>query len=100
MCPCWLQTCSPPPASAPPVAGVRGVCHQAQFCFVFLMVVSLPQLKLNKTKEKLPSLKHYFIVKIFLGVVIVKQGKVFMLGKLYNDLALLRLNFPDQKVTL
>lgn len=58
------------------------MCHQAQFCFVFFMVVSLPQLKLNKTKEKLPSLKHYFIVKIFLGVVIVKRGKVFMLGKL------------------
>lgn len=73
------------------------MCHQAQLVF---MVVFLPRLKLNKTKEKLSSLMHYCIMKIFLGVIIEKWGKVFLLGKLYNDLTLLRLSFPDQNVIL
>lgn len=46
------------------------------------MAVSLPQLKLNKTKENSSSLKHYFIMKIFLGIIIVKWRNVFMLGTL------------------
>lgn len=92
ICPGWPQTWNPPPPSGSPVVGVRGVCHQAQLVF---MVVFLPQLKLNKTKEKLSSLKHYCIMKIFLGGT-KKWGKV--LGN--YDLALLGLGFPDQNVIL
>lgn len=77
--PHWPQTCNPL-ASASMIAGVGGVCQQAQLVFVCLLffnfcfdiVVSLPQLKLNQTKENLFSLKHYFIMKIFLGVITVK----------------------------